>query len=151
MLGVFISWYKGATIVFRRKFSAKRFWIDCVENKCTVIQYIGELCRYLLAHPEVPQEKQHRVRLAFGTFLWNESHISGNGLRPDIWKKFQERFNIERVGEFYASTEGNATLINAVNKENAVGFVSKHYITDILDLTDASVNSSSLSSHNSEI
>uniref|UniRef100_A0A673BBF1 Long-chain-fatty-acid--CoA ligase n=1 Tax=Sphaeramia orbicularis TaxID=375764 RepID=A0A673BBF1_9TELE len=41
----------GLTVVIRRKFSASRFWDDCAKHKCTVIQYIGEICRYLLAQP----------------------------------------------------------------------------------------------------
>ena len=48
----------------------------------------------------------------------------GNGLRPDIWKKFQERFNIGVIGEFYAATEGNANLLNNRNKFAAVGFIT---------------------------
>jgi acyl-CoA synthetase (AMP-forming)/AMP-acid ligase II len=45
-------------------------------------------------------------------------------LRPDIWEQFQTRFNIPQIGEFYAATEGNATVINTENKKTAVGFVS---------------------------
>lgn len=63
------------------------------------MQYIGEICRYLLAQPRKPEDRQHRVRVAFG-----------NGLRPQIWRDFQTRFNIERIGEFYGATEGNANI-----------------------------------------
>jgi acyl-CoA synthetase (AMP-forming)/AMP-acid ligase II len=86
----------GATLVLRRKFSASRFWDEVRQFDCTVIQYIGELCRYLLATPKSPADKNHNCRLAIG-----------NGLRPDIWKEFQDRFNIKEIGEFYGSTEGN--------------------------------------------
>ena len=34
----------------------------------------------------------------------------GNGLRPNIWEEFCERFNIPKIGEFYGSTEGNANI-----------------------------------------
>lgn len=34
----------------------------------------------------------------------------GNGLRPEIWNEFVNRFNIRKIGEFYASTEGNNSL-----------------------------------------
>jgi len=64
-----------------------------------VVQYIGEICRYLLAQPDKPQDKLHHIRLAFG-----------NGLRPQIWMSFKGRFNIEQIGEFYGATEGNANL-----------------------------------------
>jgi len=62
-------------------------------------QYIGEICRYLLAQPSRPFDRQHRVRVMFG-----------NGLRPQIWNEFKERFGIERIGEFYGATEGNANI-----------------------------------------
>lgn len=78
-----------------------------------VTQYIGETCRYLLAQPVKPSDKDHKLRVAIG-----------NGLRPQIWKEFQTRFNIKQIGEFYGSTEGNAHVINLDNKEGSVGFNS---------------------------
>ena len=78
-----------------------------------VIQYIGELCRYLLAQPHRPSEKQHSVRVAFG-----------NGLRPEIWNEFQSRFGISRIRELYGLTEGNVSLINIDNTPGSCGFVS---------------------------
>ena len=45
-------------------------------------------------------------------------------MRPEVWGKFQDRFGVPRIAEFYASTEGNATLLNSENKFGAVGFVS---------------------------
>lgn len=77
-------------------------------------QYIGEICRYLMAQPPKPTDTQHNVRMIFG-----------NGLRPEIWGQFVKRFNIENVGEFYGSTEGNANIINNTNKEGACGFISQ--------------------------
>ena len=47
----------------RRKFSASQFWPDCREHKVTVIQYIGELCRYLLAQPPDKLDRVNNVRL----------------------------------------------------------------------------------------
>ncbi|KJE97119.1 solute carrier family 27 [Capsaspora owczarzaki ATCC 30864] len=103
----------GATVVVRSKFSASRFWDDCIKFECTVIQYIGELCRFLLSTPPCDAEQQHRVRLAVG-----------NGIRPDVWREFQTRFRIPQIGEFYGSTEGNANLVNTENREGAIGFNS---------------------------
>ena len=42
-----------ATMVLRRKFSAKHYFEDVRRYNVTVMQYIGELCRYLLTVPEV--------------------------------------------------------------------------------------------------
>ncbi|XP_074653817.1 long-chain fatty acid transport protein 4-like [Tubulanus polymorphus] len=101
----------GCTVVIRQKFSASQFWDDCVKYQCTVAQYIGEICRYLLAQPQRPSEKQHRVRMMFG-----------NGLRPQIWEEFTKRFGIEQIAEFYGATEGNANVLNIDNTVGAVGF-----------------------------
>ncbi|XP_040002392.1 long-chain fatty acid transport protein 1-like [Xiphias gladius] len=104
----------GLTVVVRRKFSASHFWDDCVKHNCTVIQYIGEICRYLLAQPVRPSEAHHRVRVAIG-----------NGLRPSVWEEFVQRFRIRRVGEFYGATECNCSLINIDGKVGACGFNSR--------------------------
>ncbi|XP_066271893.1 long-chain fatty acid transport protein 2-like [Branchiostoma lanceolatum] len=116
LLGIGSVISKGATVALRRKFSAHHFWDDCRRYNATVIIYIGELLRYLCTVPERPDDKDHKVRLAFG-----------NGLRPDIWKQFQERFGIPRIGEFYAMTEGNVGLTNLHNKVGAVGVASPTY------------------------
>ncbi|XP_077426995.1 long-chain fatty acid transport protein 1-like [Vanacampus margaritifer] len=104
----------GLTVVIRRKFSASRFWEDCVKHSCTVIQYIGEICRYLLAQPVHPSEGHHRVRVALG-----------NGLRASVWEEFVRRFRIKHVGEFYGATECNCGLINIDGKVGACGFSSR--------------------------
>ncbi|ESP05040.1 hypothetical protein LOTGIDRAFT_205996 [Lottia gigantea] len=104
----------GTTLVIRKKFSASQFWNDCIKYNCTVAQYIGEICRYLLAQPEKQTDLHHKVRLMFG-----------NGLRPQIWREFQERFGVEVMGEFYGATEGNCNIINFENKVGAVGFLTR--------------------------
>ena len=103
---------RGGSVVIREKFSAREFWNDVVNWDCTLFQYIGELCRYLVNAPEEPREKQHRLRLC-----------CGNGLRADVWQKFQDRFAIPKILEFYAATEGNVSLYNVEGKVGAIGRV----------------------------
>ncbi|XP_054002850.1 long-chain fatty acid transport protein 4 [Hylaeus anthracinus] len=112
VLGVGQALLNGATVVLRKRFSASKFWPDCVHYECTIAQYIGELCRYLLAVPPGPCDTKHKVRLMYG-----------NGLRPNIWKKFVDRFGVPQIGEFYGATEGNSNLVNIDNTIGAVGFV----------------------------
>jgi fatty-acyl-CoA synthase len=100
----------GGSVVLREGFSAHAFWDDVVRNDCTMIQYIGELCRFLVNTPPDPNERRHRIRLA-----------CGNGLRPDVWTAFQRRFQIPHIVEFYAATEGNVMLFNFEGKPGAVG------------------------------
>lgn len=103
----------GLTVVIKKKFSVSTFWKDAIKYDCTVAQYIGETCRYLLAAKPSPEERSHKIRLMFG-----------NGLRPQIWEEFVKRFQIANISEFYGSTEGNANIINFDGRVGAVGFVS---------------------------
>ncbi len=103
---------KGGSVMVARRFSASRFWDDVVDGGCTIVQYIGELCRYLAQSPTHPRELQHRLRLA-----------CGNGLRADVWQRFQKRFAIPHLLEFYAATEGSVSLYNCEEKPGAVGRV----------------------------
>jgi len=100
----------GGSVVIAEKFSASHFWPDIVRHDCTLFQYIGELCRYLLKAAPSEYENRHRLRLA-----------CGNGLRGDIWEDFQARFAIPRILEFYAATEGNFSLFNVEGQPGAIG------------------------------
>jgi len=104
----------GGSVVIREKFSASAFWDDVARHDCTMFQYIGELCRYLVNAPPSANETRHRLRLC-----------CGNGLRPDIWPAFQARFRIPRIVEFYAATEGNVTLFNFEGRPGAIGRVPR--------------------------
>jgi fatty-acyl-CoA synthase len=101
---------KGGAVVLRERFSASRFWDDVVESNCTMFQYIGELCRYLVNTSPSVREAQHCLRLA-----------CGNGLSGDVWEKFRRRFHIPRILEFYAATEGNFSLFNCEGRVGSIG------------------------------
>ena len=100
----------GATIAIGRQFSASRFWDDIALNKATAFTYIGELCRYLLNQPVKPTDSDNAVRL-----------MVGNGLRPEIWAEFTQRFGIPRVAEFYGASECNIAFVNALNVDKTAG------------------------------
>ena len=100
----------GGTVVLRERFSASNFWRDVVQERCTLFQYIGELCRYLIGTDPSPQELAHELRLC-----------CGNGLRGEVWENFQARFRIPQILEYYASTEGNFSLYNCEGKPGAIG------------------------------
>ncbi|HEY3642445.1 MAG TPA: long-chain-acyl-CoA synthetase [Xanthobacteraceae bacterium] len=115
----------GGSVVIREKFSAHEFWDDIVRWDCTIFQYIGEFCRYLLNSPPHPKETAHRLRLA-----------CGNGLRPDVWPDFKRRFRIPHIIEFYGATEGNVSLFNFEDKEGSVGripwFLERRFPTKVV-------------------
>jgi fatty-acyl-CoA synthase len=100
----------GGSVVIREKFSASQFWPDVVRWDCTMFQYIGEFCRYLLHSDRTSASLNHRIRLA-----------CGNGLAGDVWNEFKQCFSIPRIFEFYASTEGGVSLFNVEGKAGAIG------------------------------
>jgi acyl-CoA synthetase (AMP-forming)/AMP-acid ligase II len=85
----------GCTLAIGRGFSIRNFWKDVRDSEATIFVYVGETARYLLSAPPSPDDKNHTIRMMFG-----------NGMRPDVWEKFQERFGVPEVCEFFNSTEG---------------------------------------------
>jgi len=105
----------GGALILRRKFAASQFWNDVRDENCTMFVYIGELCRYLVNQPVSADERDHKIRLAFG-----------NGLRADVWEQMLTRFGVGDVLEFYGSTEGNVSLFNFDGKIGACGRIPKY-------------------------
>lgn len=114
MLGVGAAMMTGATMVIRRKFSASQFLPEIREHGVTCMIYIGELCRYLVNTPAQPDDAKTTL-----------TKVMGNGLRPDIWMDFKNRFGLERICEFYGSSEGNVSFANMLNKDLTVGMTSQ--------------------------
>ena len=115
-----LAFLRGGALIIKKKFSVSDFWSDIHKTRATLFVYIGELCRYLLNAPPGPHERDHAIRA-----------ITGNGLRPEIWREFQARFAIPRVVEFYGATEGNVSMLNYDGTVGAVGRVPE-YIEKLL-------------------
>ncbi|KAI4158620.1 MAG: hypothetical protein LQ342_007272 [Letrouitia transgressa] len=119
LLGFCATLVCGCTLIIGHRFSNRTYWSEVRTHGATVVQYVGETLRYLLAAP--PQidsttgedlDRKNKVRLAYG-----------NGLRPDIWKQFQERFGVETVAEFYSATESTSATWNICNNGFRVGAI----------------------------
>lgn len=110
-----VSWSSivgaGATMVLARKFSASNFWDDCRKYSVTACCYIGELCRYLLNQPKKDNDRNHRLRI-----------MGGNGLRPDIWMEFKQRFGVHHMMELYGASECNIAFVNSLNLDFTAGY-----------------------------
>jgi fatty-acyl-CoA synthase len=119
----------GGAVICREKFSARAFWRDVADSGATIFQYIGELCRYLLAAEGDVSE--HKLRLAVG-----------NGLSGDVWEAFQTRFAIPQILEFYAATEGNFSLYNVEGRAGSIGrippFLAHRFPTAIVRFDEVS-------------
>lgn len=122
LLGLLNALEAGKTIALGRKFSTSHFWDEVRATDASIIQYVGEMCRYLLKAPPQKDEKtgenldkKHRVRTAFG-----------NGLRPDVWAEFKDRFGIDAIGEFYAATEGPMATFNFSRNDLTKGAIGRN-------------------------
>jgi fatty-acyl-CoA synthase len=100
----------GGAFVLRRKFSASGFWPDVRRYGVTVVQYVGEICRYLMSQPERPDDKDHPLRA-----------MTGTSMNTELWHRFQERFDVPEIYEGFGSTESNTNVVNYENKAGSVG------------------------------
>ncbi|MGW8592906.1 long-chain-acyl-CoA synthetase [Dietzia sp. NPDC055877] len=101
----------GACMAIEEHFSASKFWDQARASGATAAIYIGEICRYLLNQEPGPGDRDHSIRV-----------MTGNGLRPEIWDQFTERFGIDRICEFYAASECNIAFVNAFNVPRSTGY-----------------------------
>jgi fatty-acyl-CoA synthase len=88
----------GATMVFRRRFSASGFLPDVRRYGVTFFNYVGKPLTYVLATPERPDDADNPLKVAFG----NEA------AEHDL-ERFAKRFGC-RVVDAYGSTEGAVAI-----------------------------------------
>lgn len=101
----------GAAVLVRRRFSVSRFWPDVKQWGVTVFQYVGEVVRYLVNVPPVPEEQGHGLRL-----------IMGSGIGIDVWQRFKQRFGEHvLILEGWGATESNANMTNFDQKPGSCG------------------------------
>ena len=110
LCGVGASLMKGGAVIIEKGFSASKFWKIACQSRATLFTYVGELCRFLVNTEPGEFDRRHSIRA-----------MVGNGLRPEVWTEFQDRFKVKTIVEFYGSTEGNVGLMNADGKVGAMG------------------------------
>lgn len=115
MFGVCSTLGAGCTLSLSTRFSHKTFWPEIRASKATILQYVGETCRYLLSAPASSLDKQHELRGAFG-----------NGLRPDVWEPFKRRFGVQTIYEFYGATEGPGGIWNTSSNAFSTGAIARN-------------------------
>jgi fatty-acyl-CoA synthase len=114
LLGAGSALLSGCTLVIRKKFSASHFTSDLLRYKVNSVQYIGELCGYLMLAPPNPDDSKLDIHYAFG-----------NGMRKEVWTPFCKRYNVRRVVEFYSATESNVGLFNSTGQVGALGVMPR--------------------------
>ncbi|MFE7773084.1 AMP-binding protein [Streptomyces sp. NPDC057445] len=88
----------GASVALRRRFSASGFLSDVRTFGATYFTYVGRAVQYLLATPEREDDREHRLRIGFGTEAGAVDAA-----------RFEARFGV-RLVEGYGSSEGGAAV-----------------------------------------
>ena len=91
----------GARLAIARRFDPQTFWQEIRRYGVTVASYTWTMLREIAAAPADPAELHHPVRLFIGA-----------GMPRGLWRHVADRFSPATVLEFYASTEGEAILVN---------------------------------------
>ncbi len=91
----------GARLALARDFDPQTFWDEVRRYGVTVSAYTWTMLRDLVEAPADARERHHPVRL-----------FIGSGMPRGLWRRVTERFAPAGVLEFYASTEGDAVLVN---------------------------------------
>lgn len=87
-------------------FELDRFWADVRRYGVNVVGYSGSMLGELVAGPEHPAGRHSPIKL-----------FAGSGMPKGIWKRLASRFEPARVVEFFASSEGNAVLVNLTGRK----------------------------------
>ena len=100
----------GGCVIQLDRFHPRTWWTDVAATRATGIHYLGVMPAILLALPEVPEERAHRVRYG-----------SGANVEPDHHAAFEARFGFPLI-EGWAMTEtGSSGSIGADHEPRHVG------------------------------
>lgn len=99
MAGIAPAVAVGGTIVLRDRFSASGFLPDVRRYGVTFFNYVGKPLSYVLATPELPDDADNPLRIAFGNEA-NEADIAA----------FADRFGCQVV-DSYGSSEGEIRIM----------------------------------------
>lgn len=82
-------------------FDPDTFWSEVRRYGATAVTYIWTMAADMLEAPASGRDQHHPIRL-----------FIGSGMPQSLWRRVEERFAPAKVLEFYASTEGDAVLVN---------------------------------------
>ncbi|MDM0018484.1 ATP-dependent acyl-CoA ligase [Variovorax saccharolyticus] len=117
----------GAEVVFESRFSASGFWPSMRASGATVVYLLGAMVPILLAQPEGPGEREHRVRTGLGP-----------GVPAAAGQAFLARTGV-RLLEGYGSTETNFAIATAPDspRGGVMGWLRPGFQARVADADDA--------------
>lgn len=119
----------GCEVVFEARFSASGFWPAMRASGATVVYLLGAMVPILLAQPEGPGERGHRVRTGLGP-----------GVPAAAGQAFFERTGV-RLLEGYGSTETNFAIATAPDspRGGVMGWLRPGFQARVADEDDAAL------------
>lgn len=108
----------GASLVMVERFSATRFWEQVRQSGATIVNFIGMMLPVLLKQPQTEAERDHAVRLFYGS----------PAFPPDVLAAFEARFGL-RVLIGFGTTEtcyGTIERIGLSRRPGSSGFPRWH-------------------------
>jgi crotonobetaine/carnitine-CoA ligase len=129
ILTVVAALVAGGVAAIGERFSPHRFWEEVRQFEATVFNYVGASLVMLAERPPSPDDRNHRVRLAWGV------------QRHGLTQRFAERFGVPLV-EGYGSTEIGCPLWNDPDgpvQEGSCGRPRQEYEVEIVDSLDRPV------------
>ena len=99
-----------ARLAMTKGFDPETFWSEVRRYGATAVTYTWTMAADMLEAPAAGRDVHHPIRL-----------FIGSGMPRGLWQRVEERFAPARVLEFYASTEGDAVLVNLGDKTGSLG------------------------------
>jgi len=90
-----------ARLAMTRGFEPDTFWEEVRRYGATAVTYTWTMAADILDAPSGGRDKHHPIRV-----------FIGSGMPAGLWRQVEQRFAPAKVVEFYASTEGDAVLVN---------------------------------------
>ena len=90
-----------ARLAMTQRFDPDTFWSEVRRYGATAVTYTWTMAADMIEAPAAGRDAHHPIRL-----------FIGSGMPKSLWHRVEERFAPAKVLEFYASTEGDAVLVN---------------------------------------
>ncbi|MDM0029545.1 AMP-binding protein [Variovorax saccharolyticus] len=98
------------TLAMVEKFSASQFWNECRANDVTHIHYLGGVLPMLLKQPPRANDRDHKVRIAWG-----------GGCPPEVWHAFADRFGVQMREGYGLSEMITFVMVNPDGPDFSIG------------------------------
>lgn len=98
----------GCTAALGERFSVSKFWSEVREVGATVFNFMGATLTMLFRQPPTRQDREHRVRLAWGVPM------------PPWYERWEPRFGFPLV-EVYGSTDAGIPVYDRLDEPHMAG------------------------------